>query len=214
MLNFLQEQFPLTNLSEGIKINYLHPKKKTYFLFSETTELDPLIFLKKNRRNSQYQGSCEIMLNIPRWNDVNKQNKKWHSKSRKFDLGQVVKKVEEMENVIEKLREVLYGVVKLNITNLKQEMNTTNVPKRHRKSTDDRPPRKESISYTGEMPKRRKDTGIDLDLSKDLSSESSDLEEMQNNLEKMEIGKSIIETMKGIYTQEELDQLWYGYARP
>ena len=32
----------------------------------------------------------------------------------------MVKKVEEMEGVIEKLRATLYGVVKLNITNLRQ----------------------------------------------------------------------------------------------
>lgn len=70
--------------------------------------------------------------------------------------------------------------------------------------------RKESISFTGEFPRKRKDTGVDLDLSDDLSSESSDLEELHQNLEKMEIGKSIVEAMKGIYTQEELDQLWYG----
>jgi hypothetical protein len=75
--------------------------------------------LRKNRRNGKHEGFCELMLNIPRWNDVNNRNKKWHSKSRKFDLGKVVKKMEEMEKVIEKLRVVIYGVVKLSVTNIK-----------------------------------------------------------------------------------------------
>lgn len=75
---------------------------------------------------------CELLLNIPRWDDINKKNKKWHNKARKFDLGQVVKKVEEMEGVIEQLRIAFYGVVKLNLTNLRQNMDGVNSPKHKR----------------------------------------------------------------------------------
>jgi hypothetical protein len=118
MLSFMQDEFPLTNLGEGIKINYLHPQRKSYFLFSENMELDPLMFVKKDKNTGQYEGNCMIMLNIPRWNNVNEQNKKWHQKTRKFDVGKVVKKVEDMENVINKMRVVIYGVVKLSLKNI------------------------------------------------------------------------------------------------
>jgi hypothetical protein len=58
------------------------------------------------------------MLNIPEWNQINEKNKKWHQKNRKFDLGSMVKKIEEMDDVMEKMRVVLYGVVKLTISDI------------------------------------------------------------------------------------------------
>jgi hypothetical protein len=124
-------------------------------------------------------------------------------------MGKIVKKVEDMENVIHKMRVVLYGVVKLSLRNIdQQDDDDSAMSKKGSPQLEPKLSKKEmSISFTGIN--KRKDTGIEIDISSgESSSDSSDSSGSDEYKEKMEIGRSIVEAMKGIYTEPELDQLW------
>lgn len=114
-------------------------------------------------------------------------------------MGKFIQKIEEMEQVVYHLRVVLYGVTKLQITTLKQGLDNKNLSKLKRTSSkqveQDNGVKNCATSFTGDSPRKRKDTGVELDLSADLSSDESDYEELQKNAERMEIARSIIEAM-------------------
>ena len=103
LLVILQREFPLTDFGSEIKIRYLHPALKSYFLLKPGEDIFP----------DDYRDSpLVLMLNIPRHDHFTKKNKKWHEKNPRVDVGAMSRRVDYLENLVEELRVALYNVMR------------------------------------------------------------------------------------------------------
>lgn len=153
ILEILYREFPLTSFTSDILIRYVHPEYKSYFLLNPKDTINPAEFASNK---------IVLLLNIPRWNDVNRNNKKWHRMSKKIDVGHLSKRVDRLENVVEGLRVSLFAVLRYGFLN--DRMEGERIRKREfvrERNYSPNDGRKSEGGNSGRRIRSRRDTGIE-----------------------------------------------------